>query len=399
MEAVLQTLRHMTHALLKRPRPAKERLVVACFPRRARWLVTSLPLSLLLLPSGFFTTGLELQAFPAAAADDAEIECWQAYLSRQEVDGFSGAVLVAQGDEVLLRREYGAAAKDGRTTAFWIASISKAITATAVLKLVEDGRLDLNAPLSKYLPDDPALLAGVSIHHLLAHRSGLPHEYKADGVVDRSAATKALLQHKVERKPGEFGYSNDGYNLLAILVEIGSGEPFETYVRRQIFKPAGMEGAGFWGFEPGGRLIAPPSHPARTTSVRKSIWHNGRSVANWGYRGATGIHATPEELFRFVRALQGGSILKRKTFEDMISSKNPSLGPNAQTYGYGWALRFKDGRLIHYWHGGNEDWLGHNGMLKVIGDRTYVILSNSGDFKKESWAGHIEAGLHTCEIN
>ncbi|HEY7546310.1 MAG TPA: serine hydrolase domain-containing protein, partial [Blastocatellia bacterium] len=330
-------------------------------------------------------------------ADSAEIKCWQDYLSSKEAEGFSGAVLVAKGDNVLLSKEYGAAAKDGRVTAFWIASISKSIAATAVLKLVEDGSLDLNAPLSKYLQEVPDAFANITVHHLLTHRSGLPHAYSADGIVDREAAIKAILQQKLERKPGEFGYSNDGYNLLAILIEIASGESFENYVRRQIFKPAGMDNAGFWGFEPDATPLAPPFNSFRTLSAKPTIWHKGRSVANWGFRGASGVYATPDDLFKFVRALESGRLLKKNTFADMISSKNPSLGPNAQTYGYGWALRFKDGHLIEYWHGGNEDWLGHNGMLKVIGDATYVILTNSGNHNKESWAGHIEAGLHACE--
>ena len=367
--------------------------------RMGKRIAGLLMLALLLTSIGFSTTRPDLKVSLSMMADGTEIKCWQDYLSSKEPEGFSGAVLVAKGDNILLRKEYGAAAKDGRITAFWIASISKAVTATAVLKLVEDRLLDLNAPLSKYLPEAPGTFAKVTIHHLLTHRSGLPHAYSADGVVDRVAATKAILQQKLERKPGEFGYSNDGYNLLAILIETVSGESFENYVRRQIFKPAGMDNAGFWGFE---SVETPPALPfnlLRTMSAKATIWYKGRSIANWGYRGASGIYATPDDLFKFVRALESGRLLQKKTFADMISSKNPSLGPNAQTYGYGWALRFKDGRLTEYWHGGNEDWLGHNGMLKVIGDRVYVILTNSGDLKKESWAGHIEAGLHACEKN
>lgn len=334
----------------------------------------------------------------AAAAQGTETECLLSYLSSQEAEGFSGAVLVAQGGTVLLQKEYGLAAKDGRTTAFWIASISKAITATAVLKLVEEGRLDLSVPLSKYLPEAPTGLANVTLHHLLSHRSGLPHAYKADGITERAAARRSLLQQDLKRKPGEFEYSNDGYNLLAILIEVASGESFESYVRREVFKPAGMDGAGFWGDEPASTPVAPPFNMTRVRSTRQTIWHKGRSVANWGYRGPTGIYATPEDLFKFARALNSERILK-KGFDNMISSKNPSLGPTAQTYGYGWALRFKDGDLTHYWHGGNEDWLGHNGMLKVVGDRIYVVLSNGGDRKTESWAGHVEAGLQTCVSN
>ncbi len=397
MNYPLKNLRYVTFMVLMYYWLTKKQFIATSL-QWAQRVANPLILAILFTLLGF-STQADLKDSLPMTADGTEIKCWQDYLSSKEADGFSGAVIVAQGDNVLIRKEYGAATKDGKDTAFWIASISKPITATAVLKLAEDNLLDLNAPLSKYLPEAPTALANVTVHHLLTHRSGLPHAYSADGVIDRTAATKAILQQKLERKPGEFGYSNDGYNLLAILIETVSGDSFENYLRRQIFKPAGMDGAGFWGFEPSDTPVVAPFNPVRTLSAKPTIWYKGRSVANWGFRGASGIYATAEDLFKFVRALEGGRILKKKTFADMISSKNPSLGPNAQTYGYGWALRFKDGRLIEYWHGGNEDWLGHNGMLKVIGDRTYVVLTNSGGLKKESWAGHVEAGLHVCEKN
>ncbi len=348
----------------------------------------------LLFPSPSLSTAAS-RGNSIARENDSEAECWKAYLLKQEAAGFSGAVLIARGDTIVFEKEFGPVSKDGRLTPFWIASISKAITATAVMKLVEDGLLDLRAPLSKYFPDAPQTYAAATVHQLLAHRSGLPHGYKADGVMDRAAAIRAILQQKPIRNQGEFFYSNDGYNLLAILIEVVAAESFESYVRSRIFKPAGMEGAGFWGFEPEKSAIAPLVDPRRTT--RPTIRHQGRSVANWGYRGATGIYATAQDLFNFARAIADGRIIGKKAFAEMISSKNPALAPTAQSYGYGWAIRFKEGRLTEYWHGGNEDWLGHNGMLKVIGDRSYIILSNSGDLKDASWSSYIEAGLRTCE--
>ena len=353
---------------------------------------------LFLSPSPGFSIQSAEKVSPPIMTEGRPIACWRDYLLRQEAEGYSGAVLIAQGDKILLSKEYGLADKDSKTTAFWIASISKTITATAVLKLVEDGLLDLHAPLSKYLPGAPTELANVTAHQLLAHRSGLPHAYAADGIVDRAAATKAILLLKLRRKPGEFGYSNDGYSLLAVLIETVSGETFENYVRRQVFKPAGMEGAGFWGFEPEGTPVASLLNPA-PGSIGPTIWLKGRSVANWGYRGASGIYATPKDLFRFARGLESGRLLKKKTLGDMTASKEPSFEPDADTYGYGWQLRFKNGRLTQFWHSGNEDWLGHNGMLRVIGDRTYIVLSNAGRHKERSWAGYVEAGLHTCETN
>lgn len=319
-----------------------------------------------------------------------------AHLKHEEAAGFSGAVLVADNDAVVFQGEYGTAAGDAGSTAFWIASISKAIAATAALELAEQGRLDLRAPLGAYLADVPPAWRAVTAHHLLSHRSGFGHLYGTDGIVDRDTATRALLAQAPVKKIGEFEYSNDGYNLLAILIEKAAGTSFEDHVRRAVFVPAKMEGAGFWGFEPPSSPLAGLSDPSKASAMRATIWSDGRSVANWGYRGATGIYATPMDLFRFARAIGGGRVLEPATFAAMIASKSPAPKPDAQTYGYGMALLFKGGRLTEYWHGGNEDWLGHNGLLKVIGDRTYVVLSNSGDFAGRGWSHRIEEGLRAC---
>ncbi len=350
---------------------------------------------LVILLSGFGCSGTAavMCREPGGAT---EVGRWRRHLTGEAADGFSGAVLVGDGAEVRLSGEYGDADRDGVPTAFWIASISKAITAAAVLRLVEEGKLALHAPISSYVPDVPDHWKDVTVHHLLAHRSGFGHHYAADGIADRQEALRALLAEKPVKPLGQFEYSNDGYNLLAILIEERSGQPFETYVRSRIFQPAGMEHAGFWGFEPNPSPVAPPADSRRTKEVSSRIWRDGRSVANWGYRGATGIYATAEDLHRFIAALRGGLLLNEDSAAGMVSPKNPSIGPDAQTYGYGVALRLRGGRVVEYFHGGNEDWLGHNGMLDVMGDRTYVILTNSGDLRRGSWAHRIEEGLKAC---
>lgn len=318
------------------------------------------------------------------------------HLEEEAAEGFNGAVLITNGSSVVLDAEYPGAASDTGARGFWIASISKTITAVAVLRLVEEGKLDLHAPIGTYLEGVPPRWSGVTAHHLLSHRSGLPHEYAADGVADREQALRALLAQEPVKPLGEFSYSNDGYNLLAILIELRSGEPFESYVRSRVFAPAGMEQSGFWGLEPKPSPVATVANASRASRTSTNIWRNGRSVANWGYRGASGIHTTAGDLHRFVAALQGGRLLQDNTVASMLSSKNPSFGPEGQTYGYGWALRLAEGRVVEFWHGGNEDWLGHNGLLKVSGERTVVILSNSGDIGEGSWSARIDAGLKAC---
>lgn len=321
------------------------------------------------------------------------------HLSREEKDGFSGAILVADSLGIILNAEYGEATKEPGPTAFWIASISKAVTAVTTMDLVEEGKLSLNEPLSTYLKGVPEQWEDVTVHHLLAHRSGLPHAYAVDGITDRSKALDKLMTQQPVKEIGQFTYSNDGYNILAILIELVSGEPFETYVSENVFDPAGMDNSGFWGFQPDTSHVAPPNEISKTKQMSSTIWKNGRSIPNWGYRGASGIYSTVEDLYHFITSLRNGNILSDDAFNKMISSKNPSIGPNGQTYGYGWAIRLRNGDVVEYWHGGNEDWLGHNGMLKVVGGRTYVVLTNSGDLRSGSWAHRIEKGIRACIEN
>jgi CubicO group peptidase (beta-lactamase class C family) len=327
-----------------------------------------------------------------APAGLSPVDRLAAHLRQEEASGFSGAVLVARGDSILFSAEFGRAASDGHPTAFWIASISKSFAATAVMQLVERGAVTLQAPLSTWFPDAPPAYASVTPHHLLSHRSGLPGEYAADGVADRVRATRVILRLAPRGKVGEFFYSNDGYSLLAILVELVTGSSYEDYVRSNILEPAGMTTSGFWGFEP---VASPVARPLRAPSSR-TIWAGGRSVANYGYRGATGIFATPEDLYRFARSFMTGKLVSPATVQLMISSKNPDLPATATSYGYGWALRLREGVLAEFWHGGNESPLGHTGQLRISGDDVFVTLSSSGEVGGRSWAARIDDGMRAC---
>lgn len=322
---------------------------------------------------------------------------WESHLAEEAKAGFSGAVALGGTSGVRLSKEYGAAAEDGGASAFWIASTSKAITATAVLRLVDEGRASLSDSLTKYLPAVPERWRGVTIHHLLSHRSGLPHAYAADGIADRDSAIAAILAREPVKQLGSFEYSNDGYTLLAILVERISGETFEAFVRRAVLAPAGMESSGFWGFESAGSTIAPPAPGGRPARTRPTIWRAGHSVANWGYRGATGIYSTAGDMYRFARAFAAGELVSARSKALMVSAKNPALPRDAQSYGYGWALTIRGGNVVEYWHHGNEDWLGHTAAIRVADDRILAILSNAGDVGGQSWASRVETGLRACE--
>ena len=207
-----------------------------------------------------------------------------------ERDALPGAaVAIVQDGRVVLLRGYGFAdvarrrPVDPERTIFRVGSVSKPLTAVAVMQLVERGRLRLDADVSPLLPDlgiEPAFPEPITVHHLLTHTAGLDTRLSGtaapteEGVRTLGEYLADDLPPRV-RAPGRVvAYSNHGYSLLGHLVERLSGEEFADYMARRVFAPLGMTRSGFRfgpdvrpeaavGYEParGGNVLAPPIHP------------------------------------------------------------------------------------------------------------------------------------------
>jgi CubicO group peptidase (beta-lactamase class C family) len=304
---------------------------------------------------------------------DAEIE---SYVEK----GFSGIVLVEHHNEIILHKNY-AGIKE--RTAYWIQSLSKSFTAAAILKLQQQGQLSVNDPLSRFFDHVPADKMDVTIHHLLTHSSGLPDQYLSDGIIDRSVAAKAILDLPLHTPIGEkYQYCSDGYSLLAMIIEIASRQPFEVYLQNEVLSPLGLSETGFWGFETN-TAIAPFAVGTDTSRIDTTIYHVGRTVANWGWRGATGMYSTTTDLHKWMRALAADSLLTRYSREQMWG-RQILIAPVSETieafYGYGWGLRFRNG---------------HNGAMAFYpnGD-AFIVLSNTRDLDGTPWSLIITRSLH-----
>jgi CubicO group peptidase (beta-lactamase class C family) len=168
--------------------------------------------------------------------------------------GLPGLALgVVEGDRIVHLRGYGAADSARPVTPqtpFLLASVSKPLTATAVMQLVEAGRVELDAPVVRYLPDfrmaDPDASARITVRHLLQHTSGLPLT-----ACDTRAEAATLAEYAAELRtvalaaePGaRHRYCSGNYNLLGRVVEVVSGQPFGDYMQRQVFAPLAMRHA------------------------------------------------------------------------------------------------------------------------------------------------------------
>jgi CubicO group peptidase (beta-lactamase class C family) len=244
----------------------------------------------------------------------------------------SGTLLIAQGDRILLQRTYGYANWELRvpvspSTRFAIASITKVMTTAVAEKLAKEGRLDLDAPVRRYIPGFPDGPKGgaPTIRQLLDHKAGVP--WRVTKPIDETQ--RLLPADIVERikkvgllfEPGsEELYSSAAYTALARVIEVIEEKPFATILTEQVFKPAGMTGATD---ETSQQLM-----PARVMPYRFSNDGAKLVVASNPYKdlsfltGAGSVYATAEDLLHFAAAMRAGTL--GKTALEQVTATNGS---------------------------------------------------------------------------
>lgn len=294
---------------------------------------------------------------------------------------FSGAVLVARRDRVILAAVRGLADREhGRpnrlATRFRVGSMDKMFTGLAIMQLVQAGRLDLHAPLATWLPDYPnaAVARTVTPHHLLTHTGGAGDIFGPEFDARRdSLRTLADYVALFGARPAEFPpgtrweYSNYGYILLGRIIEAVSGRDYYDHVRDHVFVPAGMTGAGF---EPESTVV-----PDRPTAYARTDAGAVVPAEGLPWRGtpAGGGYATVEDFHRFVTALYDGRLLDAGHRRTMTEGRVE--GVSGMLFGYGFAV----------YPGAVPPMIGHNGItdgmsgdLRILGDGqvTVAVLAN-----------------------
>ena len=280
------------------------------------------------------------------------------YLSRAEKFGYQGVVLAVKDDKVVLKKAFGyadreAGAKFTVHTRFPIASEVKIFTAAAIVKLEEQGKLRIEDSIAKYLPNAPEDKRAVTIHHLLTHTAGLPaYSGKDDEVISRETLVQRMMAVKLSSKPGEkYSYSNPGYSLLAVLIELVSGMPYEGFVQRELFRPAGMTETSSR-TRSGARLCAylAMETTCRELGERKTL-PDGLS---WNVRGNAGFFSTVDDLFKWHLAMKNKTVLSPASVEKIFT---PHAASSSQTkLGYSWFLSTtKRNTRVQYMSGGDQN--------------------------------------------
>ena len=303
---------------------------------------------------------------------------------RTSENGFTGTVFVSRDGEIVLHRTYGPlSSRPGELEpAYWIASGTKQFMGAVIAVLVSNGTLELDVPISQYLDGVPSEKSRITLRQLLTHTSGLGQRYAAEGIVDRGEAARAILGTELIHAPGtNYAYSNDGFTLAAIIAEIESGQSYEVLMRTLVFEPVRLTSTGLWGFE-GDEEIAPVTPSAAVNNQARTIYSEGRSQPNWGYRGATGIYSTAMDLSLWLAWLLESGTDREHPVSQVISPEQlvrEVEGLGTVYYGLGIAVVERDGSLYMISHIGDDDWLGHNSSVTAyIDGDIVVVLSNSG---------------------
>ena len=255
---------------------------------------------------------------------------------------FMGAVLVARGNQVLFSKGYGFAdlewnISNSPHTKFRLGSVTKQFTAASVLLLEERGKLRVDDPVKKYMPDAPAAWDKITIFHLLTHTSGIPNftgfpDYpKLEPFATNAAELVARFRDKpLDFEPGEkWNYSNSGYILLTYLIEKISDVSYEKFVQDNLFIPLGMNDSGV---DSNSRVIA---NRASGYVYSHNKFENAGFVHMSIPQGAGALYSTTEDLLKWEQGLFGGKLLKAASLEKMTTpfKNNYAMGLGVETSG------------------------------------------------------------------
>lgn len=302
------------------------------------------------------------------------------YVRRAGAYGFSGVVLGTIEDRVVLEEAAGLAEISTRRsntpdTLFDIGSLAKQFTAAAILKLEEEGRLKTSDRVGRFFPGLPDRIAGLTLHQLLTHTSGLPWDVPDPRApLTREGFFAWLGGAELQTAAGtRYGYSNAGYTLLAAIVEEASGLPFEAFLRERLFRPSGMSATGY--------LTGPlPGHPAARGYLadedRGFPWDAPDNIdgrPSWSAIGAGSVISTARDIDRWAAALLSGRIISDASVARLFAC-HVETGPG-ECYGYGWNIEAESARRLIWHDGSNGSFWARLSIYPDDGLR-FTILSN-----------------------
>ena len=311
---------------------------------------------------------------------------------------FNGGILIAKDGEIIYEKYTGKTdlrKKDSITssTAMHIASTSKTFTATAILRMVQEGKLSLDDSLQKFFPGFP--YSRITVKMLLNHRSGLPNYLyfmsnnkwgiQPNGKWNHQYATNQdVLRMMYDKRPdptgtpgARFNYSNTNYVLLAMIVEKISGISFPAYMRQKFFEPLHMKDTH--GFTLKDTLTATPSF-----TNNGIYWDYDFLDATYGDKN---VYTTPQDLLKWDQALYTDQLIEKPLLDSAFAPYSFEK-PSIHNYGLGWRLQLlPNGKKVVYhfgkWHGSNA------AFARLIDEKATIIILGNRFSKTIYGAAHL----------
>jgi len=318
-------------------------------------------------------------------------------MEKQKIPGVALAVI--RDGKIILAKGYGLANLEHQIpvkpeTIFQSGSMGKQFTATAVMMLMEAGKLNLDDRISKYFSEVPSTWEKITVRHLLTHTSGMT-DYPADFDFRRDYTEDELLQRiktvPLGFQPGEkWSYSNLGYVTLGLLIHKVSGQFYGDFLRDRVFKPLLMTTA---------RVISEedivPNRAAGYRLVKDELKNQGWVSPSLNTTADGALYLTVYDMAKWDAALYTEQLLKKTSLDQMwtpVKLNNGSTHP----YGFGWGLRDLRGhRIIE--HGGA--WQGFKAHIaRFVNDRFTVVLFANSIRANQGRLAHGVAGIYNPEL-
>jgi len=317
------------------------------------------------------------------------------YLESSVTNGFSGVVLVSQKGEIILSKGYGWADRENKkpnspSTVFNIGSVTKQFTASAILKLVEQGKIKTSDKISTYFAQTPIDKRDITIHQLLTHTSGISN--RTGGFRYDEASEKQFLidffESELQSKPGtKYQYANANYIMLTVILESISGQTYSSFLNDNLFEPSEMTSTGYKSITFNTERLA-HGYYYNTNDEKWTDWgttqqHLPYNDKHWYSIGKGDIHSTIEDLYKWHVALKNNVVLTSKTKE---IQETPFVAENDKMtsyYGYGWAISQsnRDTKIVA--HNGSNG-LYFADFVRFIDDDVVVIYITNAFLGSES---------------
>ena len=290
-------------------------------------------------------------------------------------------------------------------TVYEIGSVTKQFTATAVMMLVEEGKVSLDDKITKYFPDAPQTWKRITIRHLLSHTSGIQNHVAVPGYLNifrtnlsfettpsREEILKEFYKLPMEFEPGEtWAYDNTGYYLLGFVIEKAGGKPYFQFLDERIFKPLGMTDTRSTDTRP---IV--PNRASGYEWVNTKYENRPVLLPNIAF-SAGAIISTVEDIAKWDAALNTEKLLKKSILEQMWTPAKTNNGALASfDYGFGWFTDSYHGRRIVQHSGGTPGF--SSSIYRFTNDKlTIIILSNHSDRFLDQMAIDI-AGMYVPKL-